>query len=1020
MPASTQSMNSAGRVASDWRRLVNQQPKIADHIREYPHWMAGLSGDFRAIPVMPGHKAIRSMGAREAGRRISTVTLLLVLALGSTAALFAGLYHQADQLFRGMALQGTELQVLSIVALRQLYSTEVVERLRAYGIEATHDYHERQRAIPLPATLTMELGSKVTERREGAHLRLYSDYPFPWRKEGGPRDEFEREALRAIRAEPDQAFYRFEPYEGRYSLRYALADRMTQNCVDCHNRRPDSPKRDWKVGDVRGVVEFIRPLDRIGPIDVVTARSGLTAVLAGSAGTLGLCIVGLGITVRRLRQTSERVRHSESRLRAIVENAAPGIVIADADGAIQSFNAAAERMFGYEAREIIGQNIRLLMPQADRGRYEDYLRELSRTEARVGAVGQSRELVGLRKGGETFPLELRISEVRIGRQIIHTAHLTDITERRRSEEALADRARMAGLAGDVGLAVTHLDGLHEVLQRCAERIVERLDGAVGRIWTLHETEDMLELQANAGQSSSSNGDQTRIPIGRSEIGLIAKERTPYLSNQVIGDTRIEAQPWARREGLVAFAGYPLLVRGKLVGVLALFSRSTLPQETMNALAAVADTIALFVQRHRDKEAVRRYAADLEAANEELQNATDAAHAANRAKSEFLANMSHEIRTPMTAILGFSDVLAESIDSPTDTAQRFEAIDAIRRNGRHLLDLINDILDLSRIEAGRLEIESLPCRVPEILEDVASVLRVRALNKGLTLHIEYDGGIPEVIQTDPTRLRQVLINLIGNAIKFTEMGEVRVRIRFVSHDAPPSLCIDIVDTGIGMTPEQAEGVFRPFAQADASMARRFGGSGLGLTISRRLAKLLGGNVEIVATRPGSGTHIRATVATGSIAAEKLWRPEPSAPDARIADSEKPSAAPLHAARILLAEDGLDNQRLISHVLSRAGANVQIAENGKVAYEAALREWRAGAPFDCVLMDMQMPIMTGYEATHRLRDEGYTGAVIALTAHAMTGDREKCLAAGCDDYATKPIDRATLIDTIAQHTGRAATV
>ena len=395
---------------------------------------------------------------------------------------------------------------------------------------------------------------------------------------------------------------------------------------------------------------------------------------------------------------------------------------------------------------------------------------------------------------------------------------------------------------------------------------------------------------------------------------------------------------------------------------------------------------------------------------ELKEAQVAALAASRSKSEFLANMSHEIRTPLTAILGFTETLSDNLKLP----ENLEATDTIKRNGEHLLGVINDILDLSKVESGKMTIEALRENPVRTLTDVISLVKVKADGAGLALGFEFVGEIPETIQTDPTRLRQILMNLIGNAIKFTEVGGVRVIGRFV-HDAHnPYMQFDITDTGIGMTEEQVAKLFQPFMQADNSTTRKFGGTGLGLTISKRLAEKLGGDITVVDTRPGVGTRFRLTIGTGPLDGVNMMQ------NPMLALNEKDQAKTtteeekhnIQGVQILLAEDGPDNQRLISHVLKKAGADVSVKENGQLAMEAALAAWNAGFPFDVILMDMQMPVMDGYQATRSLREQGYTGPIIAITAHAMEGDRQKCVNAGCDDYATKPVDRKKLVATIAR--------
>jgi len=402
---------------------------------------------------------------------------------------------------------------------------------------------------------------------------------------------------------------------------------------------------------------------------------------------------------------------------------------------------------------------------------------------------------------------------------------------------------------------------------------------------------------------------------------------------------------------------------------------------------------------------------------DLEQARIAAEAATKSKGEFLANMSHEIRTPMTAILGFTDVLLGEDGLDRAPPERVQALETIQRNGQYLLSLLNDILDLSKIEAGKPDVERTTCSPIEVLAGVASLMRVRARAKNVPLTIEYLGAIPAQIQSDPIRLRQILINLVGNAFKFTETGGVRVAARLVGNpDGPPRLQFDVVDTGIGMTPEQLTRLFQPFVQADSSTTRKSGGTGLGLTISKRLAELLGGDITVTSTW-GKGSTFSVTVETGPLegvamlenAAEVATQRKPP-PKAAAVDIELDG-------RILLAEDGPDNQRLISFLLKKAGAEVTLAENGQVAVENALAARNKKNAFDVILMDMQMPVMDGYTATARLREAGYDGPIVALTAHAMEGDEQKCRRAGCDGYATKPIDRAKLLGTIAGYLGKA---
>jgi len=398
---------------------------------------------------------------------------------------------------------------------------------------------------------------------------------------------------------------------------------------------------------------------------------------------------------------------------------------------------------------------------------------------------------------------------------------------------------------------------------------------------------------------------------------------------------------------------------------------------------------------------------VEARTAELRAATDKAQDAARAKSEFLANMSHEIRTPLTAMLGYADLLMDPGLEPADLAQY---VQTVRRNGSHLMAVLNAILDLSRIEAGRMTVESLECSPAALLHEVGDMLRARAVEKGLRFEVRQEGPLPATIRTDPTRVRQILLNLCGNAIKFTEKGEVRLLACLATKPDGPSPALDFVvqDSGIGLTPGEIERLFQPFEQADTSTTRRFGGTGLGLVISRRLARMLGGDV-LVASVPLQGSTFSLRVPTGSLVGVAMV--DEDTPPPRSARLEPDDRLRL-SGRILLAEDTRDSALVISTMLRRAGAEVMVVDTGIAALSQAQTAEAAGQPFALLLMDLHMPELDGLQATRRLRESGYVRPIVALTANSMPGDRAECLRAGCDEYASKPVRRAELLALCAR--------
>ena len=485
---------------------------------------------------------------------------------------------------------------------------------------------------------------------------------------------------------------------------------------------------------------------------------------------------------------------------------------------------------------------------------------------------------------------------------------------------------------------------------------------------------------------------TKVALEKTFCSLVYETGGPIALDDV-RKSKYNAYPCYEFSHLESYIASPIYINGKKFGTVNFSSRKPRSTPFTDADVELIKLVGNWVSVALEREYVQK----------ELQRAKDAAEMANRAKSGFLANMSHEIRTPLTAILGFSETLR---DDDQTAAEREKSVESIIKAGGHLQQIINDVLDLSKIEAEQLEIENVAVSPFRILSDIERLVGSQARSQGLTFDVFYEFPIPRKIYTDPTRLKQILINICDNARKFTETGGVTVEVAYLNDDR--QLSFTVTDTGIGMSHEEMGNIFNAFTQADTSTIRKYGGTGLGLCISQQLAQKLGGNISCHSEK-GKGSQFIITVSSGlknnaefvdEVATAELQAREMQPP---------PAVAPQSlCGKVLLAEDSVDNQQLISMYVRKTGASITVAENGKIAINHAMSE-----DFDLILMDMQMPVMGGLEAIQWLRQIGHRTPIVALTANAMKQDRDRCLVAGADGYLSKPVDLHNFYRVLAKY-------
>ncbi len=644
--------------------------------------------------------------------------------------------------------------------------------------------------------------------------------------------------------------------------------------------------------------------------------------------------------------TARQLRESEERFRTVFEMAAVGIGRLNLTGELIEINDQCCRIFGYSRTELLGMNFRDFT-------HPDNLAATERSVAQL--------------------LSGEVASITLENRYVHNSGvfiwgLTTATLSRHDNPA--DRY-IVGIVEDI-TARKELEQSHRENEA-------RLRYSETRLATIFRTSpDVIAISERATGRFIMVNDAFERVIG-------------YPREEALGRTALELDTWGSpdlRCQLLAELGE----RPRLVNFQSRFRRKNgeLFPVLLSLEQAELDGIACFIFSARD-------ITEREQIKAELLISRNAAEAANRAKSEFLANMSHEIRTPIAAIIGMGDLALETQLAPM---QR-DYLEKISTSARLLLGIINDILDLSKVEAAKLNLESVPFSLQASLEKVASIITVQAQIKGLEFRRKTAPDVPQLLTGDPLRLEQVLLNLLGNAVKFTLQGGIKLAVTLVDSSAERFVLeFQISDTGIGLSPEQCSGIFLPFTQADNSTTRRFGGTGLGLSISRRLVALMGGEIR-VESEPGQGSSFRFTACFLPSAAKELPITTPAEIDLTV----------IQGARVLLVEDQPINQQIARIQLSRVGVQVTVAADGREAVELVKH---AANPFNLVLMDIQMPVMDGYEATRRLREQWRPEElpIIAMTAHALSEERRKCLSAGMNDHLTKPFEVADLHEKLCR--------
>ena len=889
-------------------------------------------------------------------------TLFTVFSLTVCLGLYILVERHQAQMREDSLLRTALSATANMTKFRSFYSQEILSQLVGSNVIVSHDYKNQPNAVPLPATMTIEFGKFLESTGDETTFRLLSKLPFPQRA-GRKLDHFEITAIGELKKNPALPYFRYQDIDGRRHLRLAQSVIMEESCVACHNSHPDSPFTNWQIGDVRGIQEVILPVMTAtvmpGQDHLAHSPGSFRDIVLFVVMAFVIALISIFGLARRnrlafadleqlaflerkrageLHESKEQVEEAFLRLRAVVENVAEAIITVDEKGIIKTANPATQRVFGYPVEELIGHNVTRLVSTKEAQRHNDSIRHYLKT-GQASIIGNGLEVMGLHRDGHEVHVELSISEVLLDGRRMFTGIVRDIGERKAAEEALKqseEQTRKLSLVAartDNAVIITDAKGRIEWVNEGFTRMTGySLDEAVGKTPAALLQHDDVDVEAVKRIRHSL---ETGVGF-HEELLNYSLDNKPYWVS-------IDAQPIFDDDGQV-----------------------------QQYIAIERDVTE---QRLREQE---------------LRAATLKSEEASEAKSRFLAMMSHEVRTPLNGVIGALGLLR---DTDLDDLQRKYA-DTSHTSAESLLTIINDILDYSKMEAGKLDLEATTFDIAELVQSVIDTFSLRCEEKGITLLSELESSVPRGVTGDPARTRQVLVNLVGNAIKFTDNGEIHVSVKLDSLDDHHTVLeFRVDDAGSGIEPEHQARLFDEFWSGETSANRGLVGTGLGLAICKHLVNMMDGEID-VNSDPGKGSSFWFRIPFVTASADPV-----------TADTTDLTNVPQQlSGRILLAEDNPTNQMIVQAMLRNLGLNVDVAGNGIEAVDAIMAR-----PYDVVLMDIAMPEMGGIEATHRIRELKSNKAqipLIALTAHAMRGDREKFLAEGLDDYLEKPVTRTAL--------------